>query len=65
MRSCWNWESGAAFVVNLLTSDPRHANLYVRTGYFLLLYEGTGCPKMAPAAREFLLASIQLTGERD
>jgi hypothetical protein len=67
MRSRWNWEPAAAFVVNQLTSDPPLANLYLRTGYFLLLYEGTGCPKTASAAREFSLPLIKFIGriERD
>ena len=60
MRLCRNWKPAAAFVVNLLTSDTWHENLYLRTGYFLLLYERTGCPKMASAAREFLLAVTEM-----
>ena len=45
MCSRRNWEPGGAFVVNLLTSDAPHANLYEGTGYFLSLYLGTGLPK--------------------
>jgi hypothetical protein len=62
MRSLTNWERAAAFVVNLLTSDRPHANLYVRTGYFLPLYLRTACPKLASAAREFLLARPNFYG---
>jgi hypothetical protein len=45
MRSRPMREPGGAFVVNLLTSDAPHSKLYERTGYFLLLYFGTGLPK--------------------
>jgi hypothetical protein len=51
MRSHAGQEPGAAVVVNLLTPDALHAKLSGRTGYFLLLYVGTGLPKIGSAAR--------------
>jgi hypothetical protein len=54
MRSHAGQEPGAAVVVNLLTPDALHAKLSGRTGYFLLLYLGTGLPKFGSGSAKFV-----------